>query len=106
MVSQLMSRSLMLQWNPPNYEARNGIIRKYLVNVTGKFEDLLLDSIVLETHNTTLLVSDLHPNNHYIISVTAFTISEGPFTDDLQVTTSEDGECSLIQYSHTSHCCI
>jgi len=54
------------------------------------------NSVVLEAHNTTLLVSDLYPNNLYVISVSAFTISEGPFTEDLQVTTSEDGEFYFI----------
>ncbi len=95
-MTSLQSRSLHIAWNPPALRDRNGIIRKYLVNIAGKFEDVSLPSLTLESHNTSLLISDLYPYSNYTISVSTFTIGEGPFSADLTVTTLEDGKCVKV----------
>lgn len=91
-VSELLPRSINIKWSPPTPEDRNGVIRKYLINITGKFEDILQPTLILESYNTSILILDLYPNSEYTISVSAFTIGAGPFTSELSVTTLEDGK--------------
>lgn len=86
-ISDLESRSFHLQWGPPPADRANGIIRKYLVNLT---EESSGRERILETFGTSLEVNDVHPHTTYLVSVSAFTVSNGPALLEV-VSTLEDG---------------
>lgn len=88
-VSDLMSRSLHLSWAPPLPETANGIIRRYLVNVTEM--DSGDAALITVSFNSTLQIYTLHPHTSYLVSVSAFTVSEGPYAV-LEVETPQDGQ--------------
>lgn len=45
---------------------------------------------------TSIVITSLQPSYTYQLSVTAYTIGEGPYTSVVTVTTPEDGETSLV----------
>lgn len=74
-ISNLESRSFHLRWDPPPTDRANGIIRRYLVNLT---EERSGRERILESFSTSLEVNDVHPHTTYLVSVSAFTVSNGP----------------------------
>ena len=88
------SRSFSLDWEPPPFESVNGIIRKYLINITVPYTG---ETVVHSSYNTSLTVYGLEPYTPYQVSVSAFTISAGPYTEILDVETEEDGKLTLAK---------
>ena len=91
-VSDVESRSLQLSWEAPPTEVVNGIIRKYLVNLTA------LDSgaeRIVESFATSLEINNLHPYTRYTISVSAFTVRKGPGIVDV-VEMLQDSKCPTM----------
>jgi hypothetical protein len=87
-VSALESRSFHVDWAPPPIEATNGILRKYVVNLTA------LDSEterIFEARNTSLEIRNTHPHTEYLVSVSAYTVHRGP-SAILEIHTPEDGK--------------
>ena len=85
----LGSRTLHITWQPPVEEERNGIIRRYVINITE------LDSgneYQLENVTTEITVQDLHPFYRYSYSVAAETVALGPFTLGSIIEMPEDGK--------------
>ena len=82
------SSTVALQWNPPPVEDHNGIIRKYLVNATavetGKYT-------LTEITGTTGIIVSLVPSFTYMFSVSAYTVSAGPYSPVITITLPEDG---------------
>lgn len=95
-ISDLKSRSFHLSWNPPPTEDTNGIIRKYTVKL---MEVLTEREELLETSNTTMRIHSLKPYTMYSVSVSAFTVSSGPFTPVVKVDTLEDGRLLILAYA-------
>ena len=84
----LNSSTIVLNWNPPDIEDQNGIVRYYVVNVT----EVQTANIFLFTANTTALsISSLHPAYTYEITVSAVTIGPGPFSLAITLQTAEAG---------------
>lgn len=80
------SHSLLLTWEPPPLEHRNGRIREYKV----KLEEIETGDILeLASASTQVNVSNLHPFYNYKCSVAAETIGVGPFSEDIRVQTDE-----------------
>ena len=88
--SNLTSRSLSLQWEPPVTSQQNGFIRNYTVEIEG-----------VDTAHRTSRISPsfsltewgLHPYTRYRCRVAAHTsVGRGPFSGYITVLTSEDGE--------------
>ena len=80
--------TLVLHWQPPLLEERNGIVRLYIVNVTE------LESGAVEQHisvHSTITVPYLHPYYVYRYSVAAQTIAPGPFSEPALVQMPEAG---------------
>lgn len=77
---------------PPPTDQQNGVIQRYVVNVTsgGTGEQLLLHS-----SNSSISVHNLHPFTTYYCSVAAETVAVGPFSLSVQVITPEDGMLAL-----------
>lgn len=73
----LSSTVAKLQWQPPNAENKNGVIREYsVVKVTlpsGDLEELI-------THETYLDFHRLQPYTNYFFVIAARTIALGPFS--------------------------
>ena len=81
------SSTIIFNWDQPNGR-HNGMIREYRVNIT-EVETGRMFQVVSATTN--LVVSNLHPYYTYEWIVTAFTVSEGPYSNTSSVTTPEDG---------------
>lgn len=80
--------TLVLRWQPPLSEERNGIIRLYIINVTE------LESGTVEQHvsiQQTITISSLHPYYVYQYSVAAQTVALGPFSEPALVQMPEAG---------------
>lgn len=83
------SRGFLVEWNEPPLEYQNGIIDYYVVGVVES-----------ETNNATLYTSvglslalqNLHPFYNYKLNVAAFTVGMGPFSEQVNVTTDQEGK--------------
>ena len=87
-VYNITSMSFSLLWQAPLVNDRNGIIRKYLINVTELDSG---DSFVVESFNLSTVITSLHPNYYYNFSISAVTVSAGPASIPSLVQTLEDG---------------
>lgn len=82
------STSIRVSWSPPLTDDHNGIIRLYNINIT----EVDTGDVFMETSVSTFLVlSNLHPFYTYECIVSAFTIAEGPYSEEAEITTPEDG---------------
>lgn len=82
------STSIQLMWEPPPLSGQNGIIQYYIINVT---EQATMRQFSVESITNYFTLVDLHPHYLHIISVSAVTIGQGPFSDSISVQTLEDG---------------
>ena len=87
-VHVLSPRQILVSWTPPEENAKNGLIRIYIINVTR------VDSNgeYTETSNTTSIILSVLPFRYYFISVAAVTVEAGPFSDNIAVETPEEGK--------------
>ena len=92
-ITAIDSRTLLISWLPPHFDHRNGIIREYRVNITERETEMVYR---LATAATSLTVSSLHPFYTYDCTLTAFTIAEGPYSVEVNITMPEDGMSSLV----------
>ena len=81
------SRAIMLTWFPPPAIQINGIITKYVVNVTERETDQTWTFIAFAQY---IIVSSLHPHYHYDCRVAAFTIAEGTLSSIVTVQTEQE----------------
>ena len=87
----LDSRTLHIAWQPPVEEERNGIIRRYVINITELNSG---NEYQLENSSTKITVQDLHPFYRYSYSVAAETVALGPSTPGSIIKMPEDGMLS------------
>ena len=87
-IDVLSSRSVHLQWSPPDQEKQNGVIQFYSIAVTG-LENTLIE--IYTTNITSLTLSTLHPAYTYIIEIAAVTVSIGPVVNTT-LTMDENGK--------------
>ena len=86
--TNLTSTSVTLTWQPPPDDSHNGIIRHYIVQ--GREETGV--SFMSTTIDTQISFGILHPYYIYNFTVSAVTISPGPYSDPLTVQALEDGK--------------
>ena len=91
----LDSRTLHITWQPPVEEERNGIIRRYVINITELNSGT---EFQLENATTEITVQNLHPFYRYSYSIAAKTIALGPFTPGSIIEMPEDGK--LTKFCH------
>lgn len=85
------SEYVILVWLPPNEEDRNGIIIGYVIHYV---HFLTGESLSVQTHDTNMTISELQPHTLYTFSIAAVTaVGIGPFSQHLQIQTSEAGKC-------------
>jgi len=87
----LDSRTVLLSWIAPGSHL-NGVIQEYRINLTEIETGRVFQEISLTSSAT---ISSLHPDYIYSGTITAFTISEGPYSSILNFTTPEDGKNSI-----------
>ncbi len=84
-----------ISWLPPPSEDHNGVIQGYLIGLT---EESTGRQFSLTSTNTNLTVESLiRPYNNYSVSLSAVTLSSGPVSSPVMVTTLEDGELYFDQ---------
>ena len=93
MVTGVGTHSLVLSWDQPPPEHRNGRIRSYQVRLR---ETETGNVFQLTSTSTQVNVSNLHPFYNYNCSVAAETIAVGPFSNSVPVQLDEYGKKSSI----------
>ena len=82
------SDSIVVTWTPPPTQYRNGVIRRYDVRITH-LNTSTIQTLALRGLYT--VIPGLTPNSQYQIEVAAYTVSLGPFSSGVTVSTQEDG---------------
>ena len=85
----VLNDSITLVWSTPQHP--NGVIHFYQLQLLSSGGEVLVNTT---TDNTTTVLSDLTPDTQYNVSVRAFTVAFGPFSDQLSLHTA-DGEDML-----------
>ena len=98
-MAAINSTTLLIFWMPPPFEHQNGVIREYRVNITERESGI---AYRLATAATTLTASSLHPFYTYECIIAAFTIAEGPYSAEVNITMLEDG---MFQFSNGCRSC-
>ena len=96
------STVVQIEWDPPRYEDRNGIIREYIINITdintgnswqqAIGNDTVTGEQTAGNNTVTTFIDTLHPFYSYSFSIAARTIALGPFTASVIVEMPEDGK--------------
>ena len=94
-VSLITSSSFVLTWLPPIEEDVNGVITGYSVSLVVNETQ---ETLTYNTTATNITLTQLHPFYIHHCSVTCITIASGPYSDPIDVQTSEDGKY-IIQSS-------
>ncbi len=81
----VLNDSITLTWLPPQHP--NGVVRHYQLQWLSSNGDVFNNT----AYDTTVMLSDLTPGTRYNVSVRAFTVAFGPFSDPLLIHTA-DGE--------------
>ena len=94
------AREILLHWEPPFPENRNGMIIGYVVNATRMNSGEILQ--LMSTPNS-ITVSSLSPFTIYICAIAATTsVGSGPFSDEIAVQTLEEGISPfIVLYEYT-----
>ena len=88
----LSSDTIVLTWDPPLMQNRNGIIRDYIINVTALDTE---ENSQYITSDRNLTLGSLLPFNSYAFIIAARTaVGAGPFSTVVTIRTFEDGEIS------------
>ena len=87
-VSAVYSRQVELVWAPPPMDQQNGIIRRYIVNITTNDSG---EELITYSQTTTALVLNLDTFTTYTCSVSAETVAPGPYSSAIMFQTAEDG---------------
>ena len=94
--SSVDSRTVVIQWDAPSAEHHNGIIRRYIVNITIlETGDTWTDSF----SGTTAIIGSLIPSFTYRFRVTAYTVAAGPYSTVITIKMPEDGML-LVNFAH------
>lgn len=86
--------SITLVWNPPPFEHQNGQIRSYSIIITYP---LLGTQQLLTTNSsyTNFTIGGLQPYSSYLFTVAAETISLGPYSNTINISTVEGSKLKL-----------
>lgn len=87
--SNVSSQSFRVSWLPPTLEDQNGIIRQYILLVHEIGTGVVYN---MTTSNTYIIVSSIRPYTSYNVSVSAYTVTGGPYSEWITITTLQEGE--------------
>ena len=100
-LTALTSTHIELEWEPPEFIYRNGIIRQYIVIVST-----LEDSMSITTSVMHASISALRPFTSYHISVVAVTTGAGPESESIAVQTLSAGKHVIEQFYSLVNCLL
>ena len=89
----LNSTHIQLLWHPPPQSEHGGVIQEYRINIT-EHETGRMFQFTSEVSEIT--IGPLHPYYIYICTIAAFTVDEGPYSDNVVVITHEDGKLHFL----------
>ena len=98
--TSLDSTTLHITWQPPVEGERNGIIRRYVINITELNSG---NEYELENSSTEITIQDLHPFYRYSYSVAAETVALGPSTPASIIEMPEDGKWIKLYLAENLH---
>ena len=85
------STAVLITWQPPPPEHRNGIITTYIVNVFLEDSHTIFQQYT--TSSLSVVLAGLHPSSTYVVAVAAETgVGRGPFSSGHIIYTPEDGK--------------
>lgn len=86
MAEAISSNQILVRWEPPPFEERNGVITHYTMRLTEGLDTT--QSITNRTSSLSMTIDGLRPNTEYIVEVRAHTqVGGGPFTEEFLVST-------------------
>ena len=91
-------RTVLMQWSPPPPEDHNGVITKYIVNITSQNTASYQQ---VNVTGTSAVITDLVASFTYYLSVSAHTVDTGPYSSYVVITLPQDGKICLLL-----DCCI
>lgn len=68
------SSTVAIQWNPPEADQSNGVIRYYSIELSNRENG---EVHLFTTPGTSYIINNLHPYYNYNVSVAAVTVDEG-----------------------------
>ena len=80
--------SITLIWSPPPFDHQNGLIRSYSIRVTHSVSGSQR-MLTTTSNSTTFTVGGLEPHTSYLFSTAAETISLGPYSMNVNISTVE-----------------
>ena len=86
------SRFILNMWQPLPEASLNGIVHRYVVNIFDRNTSDTATNITSPSSQSLLNIGSLEPGAVYTCSVTAETVSQGPFSQRLFTTTKPDGK--------------
>ena len=81
-------RTLLVSWNELQEDQANGVVRHYVVKV---FVTESAENFEYTSQDTHLMINNTHPYYTYSVSVSAYTIGHGPYSDEVTVVTPQEG---------------
>lgn len=87
-ITGVSSTGFVVSWAVPRAADHNGIIRNFTVSVT---EENTRRQILITSHASSQRIDSVHPYYNYTCVVAAVTVSAGPFSVPITVTTAEAG---------------
>lgn len=95
-IRPLNATALIITWGPPPSYAVNGILTAYTVLFT-MVETGGREKVERDGQHTALVVSSLHPDYHYSVTISSNTTAgEGPFSDLVGTRLPQDGINELL----------
>lgn len=89
-VNVLSSTSVQLSWSPPHLMHQNGLIQSYSILVHEQPTNSTTLTQQSFQHNS-IVITSLHPNYDYTLSVAAHTVGLGPY-GSVTARTHQDGK--------------
>ncbi len=91
--------TVYIEWNPPASDSHNGVIKRYIVNMS-EVETLKQEQYY--TSDRFITISSLHPFYQYRYTVSAVTVSTGPPSLENRIRMPEAGN-NHIQISVSAY---
>lgn len=110
-IRPLNATALIITWGPPHPSATNGVLAAYTVRLT-EMETGETEEVGRDGQHTELVVSSLHPDYHYSVSISSNTsVGEGPFSQPVGTKLPQDGTVTIEienmhAYIQTRHCLV
>ena len=91
-VTIVNSTTFLMAWDDPELQYQNGLIRYYSISV---HETETAQNFSFISGDRMTAAALFHPSFTYILAVAAVTVEEGPLSETVTVTATEDGK---LQY--------